>query len=67
MPRQAGPERGEGMKVSIIVPVYYGRKYIKEIIGMAERNSAQIDGRRSLCLSTTARRSRLMISVSAAE
>ena len=44
MPRQAGPERGEGMKVSIIVPVYYGRKYIKEIIGMAERNSAQIDG-----------------------
>ena len=44
MPRQAEPERGEGMKVSIIVPVYYGRKYIKEIMGMAERNAARIDG-----------------------
>lgn len=33
-----------GMKVSIIVPVYYGRQYIKNIIGMAERNAARIDG-----------------------
>lgn len=42
--KQSGKRTQSGSMISVIVPVFHGRGYIKDIIGMVERNAACVDG-----------------------